>query len=142
MRRVIAVAALLICMGLTACSHPQLFPSEAMEGVDPNFDFTRWRMMPNQAAEKKIQLGGRILQSQAKTDQVTIVVAQLPIVEHPAYGPKEVGRPSSEFAITYDGKIDSLFLQGGNRVIVVGTTRAAIVVPVDDLPRSLPSVAA
>src|SRR5690348_15260629 len=116
MKSAVVTVILSACIAVSACSSPRVFSPEVMEGVDPNFDFTRWRMMPNQAAEKKIQLGGRILQSQAKTDQVTIVVAQLPIVEHPAYGPKEVGRPSSEFAITYDGKIDSLFLQGGNRV--------------------------
>ena len=62
-----------------------------MDGVDPNFDFSRWRMVPNQALERKIQLGGSILHSERKDGNVTLVVTQLPIVEHPAYGPKERG---------------------------------------------------
>ena len=142
MKRVLASAVLLVCLGLSACSHSQLFPSEIMEGVDPNFDFSRWRMMPNQALERKIQLGGSIIQSERKDGNVTIVVTQLPIVEHPAYGPKDTGKRSGEFAVTFLGPIESPFLQRGNRVIVVGTTKAAKVVSVDDVPRSLPSVSA
>jgi starvation-inducible outer membrane lipoprotein len=73
---------------------------------------------------------------------VTIVVTQLPIVEHPAYGPKNTGKRSGEFAITFQGKIEPPFLQRGNRLIVVGTTKTAKVVSVDDLVRSLPAVSA
>lgn len=142
MKRVLASAVLVVCLGFGACSHSQLFPSEIMEGVDPNFDFSRWRMMPNQALERKIQLGGSIIQSERKDGNVTIVVTQLPIVEHPAYGPKDTGKRSGEFAVTFLGPIESPFLQRGNRVIVVGTTKAAKVVSVDDVPRSLPSVSA
>ena len=116
MKRVLASAVLLVCLGLGACSHSQLFPSEIMEGVDPNFDFSRWRMMPNQALERKIQLGGSIIQSEGKDANVTIVVTQLPIVEHPAYGPKDTGKRSGEFAVTFLGPIKSPFLQRGNRV--------------------------
>jgi len=40
------------------------------------------------------------------------------------------------------GQIEPPMLQRGNRLIVVGTTKAAKVVTVDDMPRSLPSVSA
>jgi starvation-inducible outer membrane lipoprotein len=133
---------LLIGAALSACASNTVFPSEVLEGVDPNFDFARWRMIPNQAEAKTIQLGGRIVQSETKNNMVTIVVAQLPIVEHPAYGPKDTGKRSGEFAITYQGKINSPFLQPGNRVMVVGTTHSPKVVSVDDLPKSLPAVMA
>ena len=113
-----------------------------MEGVDPNFDFSRWRIVPNQALERKIQLGGSILQSEQKEGSVTIVARQLPIVEHPAYGPKDTGKASGEFAIAFPGSIESTFLQRGNRVIVVGTTKSPSLVQLDDLPRSLPTVSA
>lgn len=142
MKSAVVTVILSACIAVSACSSPRVFSPEVMEGVDPNFDFSRWRMMPNQAAEKKILLGGRIIQAEPKSDQATIVLAQLPIVEHPAYGPKDMGRPSGEFAITYQGKIDSLFLQRGNRLMVVGTTRSATVVSVDDILRSLPTVSA
>ena len=142
MNRILASTTLAMCVGFAACSAAQLFPSEVMDGVDPNFDFSRWRMVPNQALEKRIQLGGSIVQSERKDGNITIVVNQLPIVEHPAYGPKDTGKRTGEFAITFMGPIESPFLQRGNRLIVVGTTRAAKVVSVDDLPRSLPTVAA
>jgi starvation-inducible outer membrane lipoprotein len=141
MKFVSAAVSLAICMAFGACS-TQLFPPEVMEGVDPDFDFSRWRMVPNQTLERKVQLGGSIIQAERKDSSVTIVATQLPIVEHPAYGPKDTGRRSGEFAITYQGAIESPFLQRGNRVIVVGRTQAAKVVAVDDLPRSLPSVSA
>jgi starvation-inducible outer membrane lipoprotein len=112
------------------------------DGVDREFDFSRWRTLPNQALERKIQLGGSILQAENKGSTVTIVATQLPIVEHPAYGPKETGKRTGEFAIIFQGLLESSFLQRGNRVIVVGTTKGAKVVSIDDLPRSLPSVLA
>jgi starvation-inducible outer membrane lipoprotein len=133
---------LLFCIGLISCTANTLFPSEVLEGVDPNFDFARWRMLPNQAEAKTIQLGGSIIQSETKGDRITMVVTQLPIVEHPAYGPKDTGKRSGEFALSYQGKIDAPFLQRGNRIIVVGKTHASMVVSVDDLPRSLPTVVA
>ncbi len=141
MRRVSATV-LAVVLGAAACSPVQPFPSEVMEGVDPNFDFSQWRMIPNQALERKIQLGGSILQAERKDGNVTIVVTQLPIVEHPAYGPKDTGKRSGEFAVTFQGSIEPPFLQRGNRIIVVGTTKAAKVVSVDDILRSLPSVSA
>jgi starvation-inducible outer membrane lipoprotein len=132
-----------VLVGVAACAPTQLFPREVMEGVDPAFDFSRWRMVPNQALEKKIQLGGSIMQSERKEDgHVIIVATQLPIVEHPAYGPKDVGKRSGEFAITFQGSIEPPLLQRGNRVIVVGTTTNAKVVSVDEIPRSLPTVTA
>ena len=73
---------ILISIGLSACAPASVFSPEVLEGVDPNFDFSRWRMMPNQAGEKKIGLGGRIIHAETKGDHATIVVAQLPIVEN------------------------------------------------------------
>ncbi|HEY6085904.1 MAG TPA: Slp family lipoprotein [Nitrospira sp.] len=125
----------------SACS-PHIFPAKALEGVDPNFDFSQWRRMPNQSESRKIQLGGRILQTETVGDIVTIVALQLPIAEHPAYGPKTLGKRSGEFAIVYPGKVDSLFLQSGNRLIVIGHIRSRVRVEVDDLLRSLPTVTA
>lgn len=138
----ITAAVLGVLLAAAACSPRQLFPPEVMDGIDPNFDFSRWRMMPNQVIEHKIQLGGSIIQGEQKDSTVTIVATQLPIVDHPAYGPKDTGKRTGEFAIIVQGHIPAPFLQRGNRVIVVGTTKAAKVVTVNDLPRSLPSVSA
>jgi len=138
----VSATVLAVFLGIAACSTYQLFPPEVMDGVDPDFDFSHWRMVPNQALERKIQLGGSILHSERKDGNVTIVVTQLPIVEHPAYGPKDTGKRSGEFAVTFMGQMEPSFLQRGNRLIVVGTTKAAKVVTVDDMLRSLPSVSA
>lgn len=142
MNRSLMATLLLASLGLFACAPYRVFPPEVLEGVDPNFDFTRWRMMPNKAQEQKIQLGGLIIQAEAKDGSVTIVTAQLPIVESPAYGPKDTGRRGGEFVVTYRGKIQPKFIQAGNRLIVVGTTRPASVVSVNDGLRSFPTVQA
>ncbi|HSA60824.1 MAG TPA: Slp family lipoprotein [Nitrospiraceae bacterium] len=133
---------LLCSLFLSACVPYQPFPSEVLEGVDENFDFMEWRMVPNAKTDHKVQLGGRIVEGDANDGGVVIVVAQLPIINHPAYGPKDTGKRSGEFAIFYNGKIDRLALQRGNRLIVVGTTQAAKVVAVNDMQRSLPSITA
>lgn len=134
-------AAIFLCSLLfSACAPTQIFPPEAMEGVDKNFDFSAWRMVPNGKAGHKIQLGGRIIQAEATGGGVVVVVAQLPIVEHPAYGPKDSGKRSGEFVVLHQGKLDANALQPGNRLVVVGTTQNAKVVTVDDIQRSLPSV--
>lgn len=135
-------ATLLCSLFISACALTPVFPPEAMEGVDKNFDFTAWRMVPNGKTGRKIQLGGRIIQGEAKEGGVVLVVDQLPIVEHPAYGPKDTGKRSGEFVVLYQGKVDSNSLQPGNRVIVVGATQNAKVVAVDDVQRSLPSIVA
>ena len=135
--------AILLCsLLISACAPTQVFPPNAMEGVDKDFDFTAWRMVPNSKAGRNIQLGGRILQAETKEGGVVVVVAQLPIVEHPAYGPKDTGKRSGEFVVLYQGKLDPNSLQPGNRLVVVGTTQNAKVVTLEDTQRSLPSVVA
>lgn len=120
----------------------KVFPPQVMENIDHEFDFSHWRMGADGTTSRKVQLGGRVVQSQVSADTVTIVVAQLPIVEHPAYGPKENRRDNGEFAIIYQGKVEEQSLQLGNRVMVVGTTRPWQGVTVNDTSRRLPIVAA
>ncbi len=127
---------------LSACAPYRVFPPEVTKGVDQDFDFSAWRLTPNAKTDRKIQLGGRIIQADTKDGTVSIVAAQMPIVEHPAYGPKDTGKRSGEFAITYQGKIEPNLLQTGNRLIVVGTTQTTKVIVVDDIPRSLATVMA
>jgi starvation-inducible outer membrane lipoprotein len=117
-----------------------VFPPEALAGIEPDFDFARWRVTAGQAKPTKVQLGGRIVQSEVTGDTVVIVAGQLPIVDHPAYGPKDNGKQNGEFVVAYQGKVEAMFLQPGNRVIVVGTTHPSMVVSVDGLPRSFPTL--
>ena len=139
-----ALVALLFlwCAALSACASYNVFPQEVVAGIEPNFDFARWRAMPDQAKTTKVQLGGRIVRSEATGDMVIIVVDQLPIVDHPAYGPKDNGKQNGEFVVTYQGTVKEMFLQPGNRVMVVGMTRPSKVVSMDGLPRSFPTLSA
>jgi starvation-inducible outer membrane lipoprotein len=137
------IAAMTVVCTLASACTPQLFPPDTLKDVDPKFDFSRWRMAPTSMENHKVQLGGRIVYSHTKDQTVRIVAAQLPIVEHPAYGPKETGKSHARlFAILYQGTLDPLFLQPGNRLIVVGYTRTQIQVEVEDVLRNLPAMTA
>ena len=133
---------LFIVIILSGCGSERVFSPEVLDGVDQTFDFTGWRMVPNAKVGKKVQLGGRIVQANGTQGGLTIITTQLPIVQQPAYGPKDTGRRSGEFAILYRGALDPKWLKPGNRLIVIGTTQEAKVVVVDDVQRSLPSLAA
>ena len=142
MTRLSRIIALGICLAVTACMPLQLFPTDAIDGVDKDFDFTAWRNIPNAKTGQKVQLGGRIVQVDSRNGGSIIIATQLPIVQQPVYGPKDTGRRSGEFAIFYAGPLDSKWLKAGNRLIVIGTTQEAKAVVVDDVQRSLPSLAA
>lgn len=133
---------LAVGLALAACGPTQIFPLDCMEGVEKNFDFTAWRNGPSGHADVKVQLGGRIVQGNVEKDGLVIIVTQLPIVEQPAYGPKDTGRRSGEFAVLYPGRLAAKWLAPGHRLVVVGTTGPAKAVMVDDVQRSLPSVTA
>jgi len=130
------------CLLLSACGPPQLFPKSVTDGVDTNFDFIVWRNAPNAKVDWKVQIGGKVLEAEPQGNQTIIIAAQLPIVEHPAYGPKEIGKRTGEFAIAYAGKLPPNTLSAGHRIIAVGTTQKAMVVTVEDSKHTLPTIQA
>jgi starvation-inducible outer membrane lipoprotein len=134
------VKAVLLSLMCSGCSY-QVFPSEVLIGVDHKFDFARWRMIPNETQPTRVELGGRIVETQTIGGTIMIVTAELPIVRYPAYGPKQ-GKSKGEFAISYQGEMDKRYLHSGNRIMVVGITRGTKMVPVDDVVRSLPVIEA
>src|SRR5689334_21648468 len=86
--------------GWTACTSAlAIFSPEARKDIDREFDFLQWKTHPDQYESRKVELGGCILKAAAAAGHVIIVVAELPIVEHPAYGPKE-GKSQGQFAIS------------------------------------------
>jgi len=133
---------LFIVIILSGCGSERVFSPEVLDGVDQNFDFTGWRMVPNAKVGKKVQLGGRIVQARENNGVIAMVLSQLPIVDHPAYGPTDTERSKGEFLLLFSGKIPTNRLQTGNRVIVIGTTQTAVVVTVEDSQRSLPALRA
>jgi starvation-inducible outer membrane lipoprotein len=142
MIRIYGSIVFILWLSTAACAPVQLFPKDVTNGVDEQFDFTAWRNVPNAKTGQKVQLGGRIVQVDQQNEGVIIITTQLPIVEQPVYGPKDNGRRSGEFALFYASPLPSKWLSPGNRLIVVGTTEQAVVVSVDDVQRSLPSLRA
>ena len=131
-----------ICLIVISCAPGNLFPTDVTGGVNNDFDFTAWRMRPNAKVGQKVQLGGRVVQADIKDGTLIVIATQLAIVERPAYGPRDAGRRSGEFAIFYTGSLDPKWLKAGNRLIVIGTTQEARTVVVDEVQRSLPSLVA
>jgi starvation-inducible outer membrane lipoprotein len=117
-----------------------------MEKVSPTFHFEAWRdASPSNAggqadAGARVLLGGRIVQATKSTKGIVIVAEQLPIVNHPAYGPTEdVKRTGDyEFAFLYPGELESQALKNGNRFVVVGTTTSRRPVLVNGVPKTEP----
>lgn len=126
----------LALMVVIGCGPPQLFPKEIMRDVDTKFDYNAWRAAPAKYVGHTVQLGGWIVQAEVKKDGVLVVGMQLPIMEHPVYGPKGTGKRTGEFAFFYPGKLDPNALRAGNRFIVVGTTEKVRSIQVEDVPRT------
>ena len=137
-----SMAMVLICFLFSACGVPQLFPKNVMEGVDENFDFIEWKNAPNAKVDRKVQVGGRVIETNLVEAETLIVAQQLPIAQHPAYGPKDRGKRTGEFAIAYAGTLPPNVLAKGYQFIVVGTTQKARIVALEDGKRSLPAILA
>ena len=137
--RLLTIASIFL---LNACGPVTAFPPEITNGVDTNFDFNAWRAQPKTTIGRTVQLGGRIVQVNEETDRLVIIVAHLPIVERPAYGPRDNGKRAGEYAIFYSGRIPQKSLRPGNRLMVVGMTEPSQSVMVDEVQRSLSSLTA
>ncbi|HEU4686653.1 MAG TPA: Slp family lipoprotein [Nitrospira sp.] len=122
------------------CSY-DVFPERFTKDLDHTFDFATWRSIADHLPATKVELGGRLIEAQTLQGKTTIVVQQLPIVKHPAYGPK-LGKTKGEFVIDHRGPVNPGFLSQGNRIMVVGTTRGMSRVVVDDIVRALPTIEA
>ena len=140
-----------VCAVLSGCAANTPFPPEAMDKVSPTFHFEAWRdASPTNESGKsdagiKVVLGGRIVQATKNGKGIVIVAEQLPIVNNPVYGPAEgeVKRPGDhEFALLYEGGLESLDLMKGNRFVIVGTTTSRRPVLVNGVPKTEPFLVA
>ena len=103
-----------VCAVLSGCAANTPFPPEIMEKVSPTFHFEAWRDAgPTNESGKsdagiKVMLGGRIVQATKNGKGIVIVAEQLPIVNHPVYGPTEdVKRTGDhEFAFLYQESLN------------------------------------
>jgi starvation-inducible outer membrane lipoprotein len=152
MRASLKGAAIVLVVGsVLACATPAPFPPSVMKDVAPSFHFEAWKeASPSNNTGKsdagmKVQLGGRIIQAGANNGSGVLIVAeQLPIVQHPVYGPAETAKRTGdyEFAVVYPGQLNDRALRNGNRFIVVGTTKGRKSVVVDGAPKTEPFLVA
>ena len=142
----ITLTTLTMCTVLSGCAAYTPFPPEVMEKVSPTFHFEAWRDAgPTNESGKsdagiKVVLGGRIVQATKNGKGIVIVAEQLPIVNHPAYGPTEdVKRTGDyEFAFLYPGELEPQALKNGNRFVIVGSTTSRRPVLVNGMPKTEP----
>jgi len=116
-----------------ACS-TALFPPSVTHDVTP-MEFGVLQAQPDIFRGQVIQLGGRIVGAEKTQDGMLIRVQELPVNQHPIYGPSETLHPTAEFAILYPGKIDPAGVQYGNKLIVVALAKGSQPVSVDGVPR-------
>ncbi len=136
-----ALTALLIVIMLSACAPKPMFPPQVMKDVDPgNIEVKAWKEKSAFSPPHNVQLGGQILTAEQQPDRVLIIGEELPIVQHPKYGPSGIAKhgPPFLFAISFNKVLDAQWLQPGNRFIVVGKTEGVRPVTVDETPTFLP----
>ena len=140
-----------VCAVVSGCAPHTPFPPEVMDKVTPTFQFEAWRDAgPTNESGKsdsgiKVMLGGRIVQVTKNGKGMVIVAEQLPIVNHPAYGPADTNGTrlgDHEFAFLYEGALEPLDLMRGNRFIIVGTTTSRRPVLVNGIPKTEPFIIA
>ena len=136
---------------LPACTSNSPFPPKVMDDVSPTFHFEAWRdASPTNpsgvsGSGTKVELGGRVVQTSKNGQGIVIVAEQLPIVQHPVYGPAEPEKRRAgdyEFAFLYPGELDPQALKNGNRFVMVGKTSGRKPVVVNGIPKSEPFLVA
>ncbi len=135
---IIGVAATTVSVG---CSTPSLFPPEATRDAAP-LEFGVLEAKPDVFKGRVVQLAGRIVGVEQSADGILILAQELPMEQHPAYGPAETAKGTSEFAIMYPGKVDANALWFGNKLVVVAMAQGSHPVEVDGLTRTTPYVVA
>jgi starvation-inducible outer membrane lipoprotein len=134
---------MVVAAGLVAagCSTPALFPPEATTNV-ASAEFGVVQAQPDVFKGRVVQLAGRIVGVEESADGFLIRAQELPLQKHPVYGPKEIGKPTPEFAISYRGKLDPAARWYGNKLVVVAVAQGTQDITVDGNHRTEPLVVA
>ena len=132
----------LIAWGLNACASQPLFPVAVLKDADPVVDFGVLKAEPDTYKGRVLQLAGRIVGVEDTTDGTLIVVHELPIAEHPVYGPVETGVATGEFAVFFPGKLKPQDAVAGNRLVVIGRIQGSRSLRVQGVPQTVPYLVA
>jgi starvation-inducible outer membrane lipoprotein len=87
-------------------------------------------------------VAGRIVEVQPTGKGWLIIAQQLPMVEHPAYGPAETVTATPRFAVEYPGKVDPAGLWFGNKVVVLAIAQGNKPVLIDGARHKQPYMVA
>lgn len=136
------IIALTLSLPLLACATPSLFPPEVTSDLTPGIEFGVLQAQPDVFRGRAIELAGRIIEVQETEKGTLIIATQLPVLNHPAYGPAETATPTGQFALLFPGKVDQAGLWDGNKFIVVGKLEGAKAVSYEGVPRSEPFLVA
>jgi len=123
------------------CSTGSLFPPDAIRDV-ATIQFGVLEARPDVFTGRIIQLSGRIVGVEQSADGILIRAQELPMQEHPVYGPAEDNKKTAEFAIKYSGKVDDSALWFGNKLVVVAVAQGSRPLTVDGVIRTAPYVVA
>jgi starvation-inducible outer membrane lipoprotein len=129
-------------MAMQACSAIPIFSPRVMEGVNEDFDAAVWWKTPNAVTGRKVELGGEMVQAEAKRGETFLIAAHLPIVDQLVYESFEEHRVGREYGIHYRATIDPKWLGAGNHMMVVGVTSQARTVVIRGVQRTVPFVTA
>lgn len=135
---VIAAGGLLVF----TCAPAAIFPPEVLEKVDRTVTFEQVVNHPDEYQGRVVELGGQILGSMVKGEEVQVLVRVLPIQTKPVYGPVDRDGERGMFIIRYTGKVGEQDLQRGNMVIVIGPVLGGVVTSLTGVPVSRPTVSA
>jgi starvation-inducible outer membrane lipoprotein len=124
------------------CTPAAIFPPEVLEKVDRTVTFEQVVNHPDEYQGRVVELGGQILGSSVKGEEVQVLVRVLPIQTKPVYGPVDRDGERGMFIIRYTGKVGEQDLQRGNMVIVIGPVLGGVVTSLTGVPVSRPTVSA
>ena len=124
------------------CAPAAVFPPEVLEKVDRTVTFEQVVNHPDEYQGRVVELGGQILGSSVKGEEVQVLVRVLPIQTKPVYGPVDRDGERGMFIIRYTGKVGEQDLQRGNMVIVIGPVLGGVVTSLTGVPVSRPTVSA
>jgi starvation-inducible outer membrane lipoprotein len=125
----------------TGCGAPALFPSDVTRDMAWT-EFGVVRAQPDVFKGRVVQLAGRIVGVEQSADGYLIRAQELPMQEHPAYGPAETRKATPEFAISYPGTLDPAARWYGNKLVVIAVAQGTQDITVEGNVRSEPLVKA
>jgi starvation-inducible outer membrane lipoprotein len=124
MRPMFLPALLVVLLPLVGHAAPPIFPPDATRDLDDAVPFGVLKAQPDTYTGRAVTLGGKIVAVEETDQGLLILVKNLPIAEHPVYGPVEIeGVTGEQFAVLYQGRVDPEGLWFGNKLMVVAVAQ-------------------